>query len=238
MTHDDSDPWERASGEVPFSHPCRYDFAHRGQRPAEGWPLVVALHGMGMSGAGFLRVLRHLPGPRAILAPDGPFPFEQRDGASMRVGHAWYIYRGDQAEFRAHLVRSEAHVLELLARVQRLHPIDARRVVLLGFSQGGYLAGFTGLRHPERFPGLVIASSRLKHEFLEGELARGGLPHTLFLHGRDDAAIPWQRAQEGVDRLLAQGGSAELALHDEGHRLPRTALETLAAWLERKGLAC
>ena len=183
----------------------------------------------------FERVLRHLEIPRMVLVvPEGVYPFEIRR-ETIEIGYAWYLYRGDQAEFREHLLRSESYLLRLLDQVAEDHPIDPRRSVLLGFSQGGYLAGFMALRHPERFGGLVLASSRLKHEFLEKELQSGDLPHTLFLHSEEDPALPWPRVKEGAALLENAGGDVETYLHNQGHRLPPDALEFMTGWLRRKG---
>ncbi|MEM7163969.1 MAG: alpha/beta fold hydrolase [Planctomycetota bacterium] len=220
-----------------FHAPVQYHI----QTPSEqtdtrGLPLVVALHGMGMSGQSFLRVLRHLGQQCVILAPNGPYPFEKRAGSTIQIGYGWYIYRGDQVEFREHLERSEAFLNELVTRVANELGTDNSRTTLLGFSQGGYLAGFAALRNPDRYPGLVIASSRLKHEFLTTELATRRLPRTLFLHSAADQATPLERMRDGLEQLVAHGGVAELYEHDAGHRLPPDALQHMAAWQQRQEL--
>lgn len=227
-----------AEREIPFTRSCRYLVEQPDTEAKSGAPgplsaQLLCLHGMGMTASGFARVLRHLPnGPRRLVVPEGPYPFEQRAAGGIKVGHAWYIYRGDQDEFREHLLRSEAHLLALLDEAD---PTSEPRLptVALGFSQGGYLAGFLALRHPDRFSGLVISSARLKHEFLESELDAGKLPHTVFLHSKSDRAIDWRMAEDGVNRLRAAGGEADLILHDGGHRLPASALVELDAWLRR-----
>jgi len=187
-----------------------------------------------MTAESFRRVLRHLPPTgHARLFPEGPHPFEVREGGTIRAGHSWYIFLGDQAAFRGELERTEEHLLAVLDRVEAEHgPFDRGRSVICGFSQGGYVAGFVGARHPERFSGVAIASARLKHEFLAEELARGGLPRFLLLHSRDDAAMPFARAEESRDLLAAAGVRVELRPHPGGHRLPPEALEELARWLE------
>lgn len=202
--------------------------------------LLVALHGMGMSASSFARVLRHLPDDpeRATLIPEGPYPFERRTPDEIKVGHSWYIYRGDQDEFRAHLERSEAHLNRVLEHVAAAgHSVPQDRT-LLGFSQGGYLAGFAALRDPARYPRLVIASARLKHEFLTTELASRNLPPTLFIHSAADTATPVERAREGAQLLRDHGASAELMLHDAGHRLPPEGLERLHEWWQEGDSVC
>jgi phospholipase/carboxylesterase len=200
-------------------------------------PLLLALHGQGMSADGLLRLL-DFPSraERLLLVPEGPYPFERRRKGERAIGHAWYLYRGDQDEFRCYLERSEEHVLGVLEDVRKTHPYDADRLVLLGFSQGGYLAGFMALRNKRLFRGLVLASTRLKHEFLANELATGELPPTLVLHGRNDASVRWEAASESIGMLERAGASVEIQLHEEGHRLPAGFGAQLEAWLRRHDL--
>lgn len=234
-------PFARATH--PFTQPCGYlwrtgtlPLARRSAEPA-GSALLVALHGMGMTADKFARVLRHLPPLQGgLLIPDGPYPYEMRSPGEIQIGRAWYVYRGDQEEFREHLLRSEAYLLDLLDAVAGRHPIDPKRTVLLGFSQGGYLAGFVACRHPERFAGLVIASARLKHEFLTLTSPGAKLPQTLFLHSESDDHVSAAHPRDGLSRLRGAGGDAEFFLHSGGHRLPAEALGALHQWLTRKGL--
>ncbi len=200
-------------------------------------PLLVALHGQGMSAAGFLEALALLPeAERLLLVPEGPYPFEKRSPEGIDVGHSWYIYRGDQAEFRTELERSEAYLVEMVTALAERVAVDRERVTLIGFSQGGYLAGFAALRRPDLFRGLVLAAARLKSEFLSEELARGALPTTLVLHSEEDTLLPWARAAPDIERLRAAGGDLEVFHYRGGHRFTEEALRAAGEWLARKDL--
>ena len=114
-------------------------------------PVLIALHGQGMSASLSLRILRHLDAERMLLVvPEGVYPFEIRKKKTMEIGYAWYLYRGEQEEFLHHLKRGEEYLLSLYDELERRYSIDRARSVLLGFSQGGYLAGFIGLRQRKR----------------------------------------------------------------------------------------
>ena len=190
-------------GATDFARPIRHLFHPPPGREASGAPLITALHGQGMDAALFRRVTRHLRAPsHARLFPEGPYVFEKRSPEGITAGHGWYIYLGDSDDFRRELERTEAHLLAVLNACERDHgTTDRARSVLLGFSQGGYLAGYVGLRHPERFGGVVISAARLKHEFLTEELAGGRLPAVLLLHSPDDPATAFARAEESRDVL-------------------------------------
>ena len=66
-----------------------------GPPPPDGWPLVIALHGMGMTAEQFSLVLNDLLLPKAaFLFPQGVYPYEIRKDGKIRVGYAWYVYDG------------------------------------------------------------------------------------------------------------------------------------------------
>lgn len=186
-------------------------------------PLVVALHGFGESGE---RFLERLPGLEhaglAVAWPDGPFPVEMREGnppQPARIGYAWYQYTGDAAAFASALDFVGQHLDRLIAKWVGDHPIDPKRVVLLGYSQGGYLAAAHALAHPERFAGLVAIATRIKTElFSDAHLKTVRLP-VLAIHGRRDSHIALDRQRESIERLSALGISATLFEHDGGHGL-------------------
>ena len=224
-----ADNWIEDSTE--FTSSPRYLLRSQ-ERGAEPLPPLVALHGQGLSAQRFKKILAHLPTSRPILIPEAPYPFEIRSSDRLDVGYSWYMYTGDQDDFRAELERSEAYLLGLLDTVSDKHGIDSTGATLLGFSQGGYLAGFMGLRQPQRFAQLVLASTRLKTEFLSEELDRGVLPRLLVVHSEADEATPWKRSLEHVERFREAGGKAHVILHDRGHRLPRRVLAEVGEWMK------
>jgi len=193
-----------------------------GPAPASGFALLLALHGFSLSGKLLQNRLRSLlPAPYALLFPDGPFPVEVREAVPPRVGYSWYQYTGDQQAFLTALDFGIAYLERLLEQVAAEQPVDLSRVVLLGYSQGGYLASFMALRNRSRFAGLVTISSRIKVEALAAELpALRGFP-ILVLHGTADEVVPLLPQQESVRVLREFGASVELLLHEGGHELRR-----------------
>lgn len=231
---------EWREGTLPFTTEPRYLVR---PPPANGGrTLLLALHGQGLGAKSFRHILRHLPPSRStLLIPEGPYPFEIRRPPELRVGHSWYTYTGDQPGFREALVAVEEHLLALIDALPASTGVPRpERVVILGFSQGGYLAGFMALRHRPLCAGLVLASARLKTEFLsrelDAELDSSPLPPTLALHAQNDSALPWERAREYLRPLQERGADVEVFLHDQGHRLPAAAVERVGDWLARKSL--
>jgi phospholipase/carboxylesterase len=207
---------------VPFTHEVPVEL-HRPESGGDG-SLVVALHGMGMSAASFAKdVLPCLPPGAAALIPQAPLPFEMRSAKGIRQGNGWYVYTGDTEDFLASMRHVEAWLLKQIEFAVADHGLDAKRVALLGFSQGGYLAGFVGVRHAARFRRLVVAAARIKHEVLEQDARRAatGAMRVLAVHGETDESVAASAAKASCDALAGWGVPAEFRTYTAGHAVLR-----------------
>ncbi len=188
--------------------------------------LLVALHGLGMTPESFRdEVSACAPAATTLLIPQGPLPFEMRRPSGIRQGNAWYIYTGDNPEFRAWLPRTEEWLLRVVDHALEHDDIDPGRVDLLGFSQGGYLAGFAGVRNPDSFRRLVVAGGRIKHEILAEPAATAVRDHPEFrvlcVHGDSDESISGDAVRRSADALRAQGLEVSFEAFPAGHRVLR-----------------
>lgn len=210
-------------------------FFPKGYDGSRKWPLVVALHGMGMTApefAGLVASLRKLP--CLLFVPEGVYPFEIRTGQQMRIGRAWYLYTGDEEAFVRSMDRTGRHLNSLLTRLGKEYPVDADRVFLLGFSQGGYFAGYHAIRHAKRFRGAVVIGARVKHEVLGKELARAKDLELLLLHGKKDRAVPFALAERSHAAVADAGLSVELRDYDSGHSITKEELADAKRWLRKR----
>jgi phospholipase/carboxylesterase len=210
-------PWRDAEREVRWSAGYRAALPPL-PAPAAGHPLLLALHGFGEDAARFSSRLAPLAGgPYALLVPDAPFPVELRDEEGARIGRAWYQYDGDAATFERALRWGAVHLEELLREASRAFPLDPRRVVLLGYSQGGYLGAVTALRDRARYRGLVAIATRVKSEILGDELQSARGYPVLALHGERDRSTPLEPQRRSLETLSAAGLDVALEVHPGGH---------------------
>ena len=88
----------------------------------------------------------------------------------------------------AGVLDSQAHIEALIAR-EKERGIEARRIVLAGFSQGGVIALYTGVRHAERLAGIVALST---YVVLPDRLAEEGSAanRDVFSRNPDEAPEP------------------------------------------------
>ena len=200
---------------------------------------VIWLHGLGADGHDFEPIVPQLvrPGERAVrfVFPHAPIrPVTLNNGFAMR---AWYDIvslerRGpeDETGIRA----SQALVEELIQR-ENARGIKSERIVLAGFSQGGGLALFAGLRHGEKLAGIMGLSCYL---LLAGRLAaeRGTANQAtpIFLaHGLQDPVIAPALGEQARAALEAAGYPVEWHTYTMPHSVCPQEVADLAAWLRR-----
>ena len=112
------------------------------------FPTVLALHGWGASAHDLLGLAPILHGGEAlVLSPQGPVSFEIGPGVA---GHGWFPITGGGAPDPAEIARGRAALAEFLDAALEAYPVDRRKLILLGFSQGGFMAYDLALREPER----------------------------------------------------------------------------------------
>lgn len=205
-----------------------------GEPPAAGWPCVLALHGQGMDAERFAESVRPaLPAGTALAVPSAPLPFEKlkRDG-TREIRRAWYVYDGDSPEFRTRLRATADLIAQLRTAILAGRPIDPERIVLMGFSQGGYLAGVAGLRDRARYQGLAICAARVKVEMLDEELqGAAGFP-VLLAHATEDRAIPPEGVERGRAALESAGADATVRGVPGGHAFGEAMAGAVREWLQ------
>lgn len=108
--------------------------------------------------------------------------------------------------------------------------LDERQLVILGFSQGGSLALYTGLRRSKP-PAAVISHSGLFH----GGIPPSSLPETLLIHGTKDKIISVTAADRALELLLKKKVPARLEkIEGLGHRTNERALAACASFIHEK----
>lgn len=198
------------------------------------FPTIVALHGWGASAHDLLGLAPYLHGGEAlVLCPQGPVEFSIPPGIP---GYGWFRLGPDGQSDPDEVARAPEHVRQFLDAAAERYPIDRRKTVLMGFSQGGVLAYDLALRDPERFAGLVVLSAWLPGPIAEGipaSPAHANLP-ALVIHGTQDDLMPVARGQESRDLLLKLGIPLTYREFDMGHEVHPESLKLLVEWLEEK----
>ena len=197
---------------------------------------VIWLHGLGADGHDFEPLVPALRLP-ARLAVRFVFPHAPARPVTINMGmrmRAWYdIFQlGGGIEDEAG-IRESQNLLEGLITRERTRGIEARRIVLAGFSQGGAIALQTGLRHPERLAGIMALSAWLPlASTLQAERHAMNADLPIFMaHGSMDEMIGLDRAELSRRRLEALGYSPQFHEYPMGHAVCPEEIADIAAWL-------
>jgi len=202
---------------------------------------VVWLHGLGADGHDFEPVVPELRLP-ASMAVRFVFPHAPAIPVALNYGMvmpAWYDIAGPDLRRTQHdepgIRRSAARVEALIAR-ERERGVEAGRIVLAGFSQGGAVAIHTALRHPERLAGLVALSTYLVLEDkldAERSAANRDLP-VLMCHGTIDPMVPEDRGRACRDKLTALGYAVDWHTWPMEHQVCGEEIALIGAFLRER----
>jgi predicted esterase len=198
--------------------PADYD-----AKASKKYPLIVYLHGSASDETNLAGVDYLSEGDAIELAPRGRGPSN--------------AYTRDHAQ---------EDIEEAIAAVIQSYPIDDKRIILTGFSMGGYGVYRTFYEHPERYLALAVFSGApdLGNAYFPGEnhpnfleernLGRfKGMPVFIF-HGREDRNCPFAVTQELSRKLEGIGAKVELVAEDgSGHQRPGPdAVRRYHEWLK------
>ena len=200
---------------------------------------VIWLHGFGADGHDFEPLVPEIVhrGERAwrFVFPHAPDrAVTLNNGMSTR---AWYDILGTDrraAEDAAGLRATDAQVRLLIAR-ETERGIAPARVVLAGFSQGGAVALYTGLRYPERLAGLMGLSTYLPLRSTlaaERAAANDGVP-IFMAHGLDDPVLPIGMGSESRDWLKTLGFAVEWHQYRMPHAVSPPEISDIRQFLFR-----
>jgi phospholipase/carboxylesterase len=198
-------------------------FLHLRRRAESGQPTLLLLHGRGGSERDLVGVAHALGSGVGYLAPRGP--------EVQPPGWAWFTNRGIGIPV---VENTQRHLDELSAwlDVALPHYGITGRVVAVGFSNGGMMAGALLAARPDVVSGAALFSSAYP---LPGELRdRGGLAgrRMLITAGDADAMHPTTTFTAGVASYEQAGALVEARLEPGvGHEITLSQLDVLRIWL-------
>jgi phospholipase/carboxylesterase len=198
------------------------------------FPTILTLHGRGANAFDLLGLAPHICGGQfLVICPQGPL---ETPIAPDTMGYSWYPMSTGGPPDVAAILSARQRLQDFLDECLRRYPIDTRKLVILGFSQGGVMAYSLFLTNPERFAALVVLSSWFPRE-LQAQLqineSAQSLP-ILVQHGTEDHMIEIARARDSVERLRELRLPLTYREYEMGHEIRPRSLVDLSTWLEEK----
>jgi len=191
----------------------------------EKYPTIIAIHGRGTNENDLVPLVLSLSLPNVLLvSPRAPFPFPYG-------GFAWYDLAGEGIPEPSTFRTSIDVFQKFVGEVKQGYPIDSKRLLLLGFSQGTMMAYATALLDPTSFLGVAALSGYIPH--------RSGLPLKLtnlngfpvfISHGSDDPIIPVRLGRESAELLKRAGATVTYREYPMGHEVTEDTMHDLSEW--------
>lgn len=201
---------------------------------------IIWMHGLGADGHDFEGIVPALNLPKdspvRFIFPHAPTrPITINGGMVMR---GWYditgleIVRHEDAEG---LVQSAAMVSDLIQK-ENARGIDSERIFLAGFSQGGAVALYMGLRHPTRLAGIIALSTYLPlSDRTRAEATDANRDIPIFMaHGLLDPVLVTPLGETSMQMLKELGYDVEWHTYTIQHTVCDQEIVDLSRWLHRE----
>ncbi len=200
---------------------------------------VIWLHGLGADGHDFVPIVPFLGIPDELPirfvfphAPSQPVTINQG-----MVMPAWYdiLEIAIDRRFDEEGIRASAELVRTLLAGERERGIGSERTILAGFSQGGAMAAFVGLRHENPLAGILILSAYLPLPELlaeEASIANRATP-ILCCHGEWDPVVPVALGEKTTQLLAERGYGVEWKTYPAQHSVHPEEIAHVGAWIAR-----
>jgi len=211
--------------------------------PGEPQGSVIWLHGLGADGHDFEPIVPQLRLPSELglrfVFPHAPMrPVTINGGMTMR---AWFdilsLDRDGLADEAG--VRASAGILDGLIQHEQERGIDASKIVVAGFSQGGAIALHNALRSPLKLCGLMALSSYLPlSDTIDAEVVNnpnaGDASVPVFIaHGTSDPMVPYEGGRGSADVLKSLGYQVEWHEYPMAHAVCPQEIAAIGTWLSK-----
>ena len=197
---------------------------------------VIWLHGLGADGHDFEPIVPEFRLPAALplrfVFPHAPVrPVTLNGGMAMR---AWYDILSLDSEGRADSggVLASSELLEALMAREIERGIDASKIVLAGFSQGGAIAIHTALQTQHDIAGLMALSTYMPiADAADTAAKRDGLP-TFMAHGSFDPMVRIEWGRTAAEKLVDRGYDVQWHEYPMAHAVCPPEINDISAWLQ------
>jgi phospholipase/carboxylesterase len=208
--------------------------------PDEHLP-VVALHGIALLDEEIEKVVPPVvkyAGPPGVrwLFPRAPRRRVTILGVSP--ARAWYdVSTWDRSQLDEAGIEAATERISRTVKAERERDPHRRRVVLMGFSQGGALALNAGLRLQGEVDGIVALATAIP--FPDRISQATPLSPAVFLgHGLFDPRVPYRLGRETERLLAAKQYRTEWHTYAYRHSTGRRQLKDISRWLHRNFIGC
>lgn len=209
------------------------DFIHAVWTPAGDGPhpTLIALHGHGAHCQDLAPLAPMLAGGQLqVICPQAEFPLE---GApySYAPMFTWMKRGANDRPLDGELERVAGSLSAFIDQACERYHVDAERLALMGFSQGGFLAYRLALSQPHRWQGAAMLSTWLSDEAADDVHPDAADLPLLVQHGTNDPLVGVDRGRNSRDQLQAMRMNLDYREYPMQHEIGRQSMHDLSVWL-------
>ena len=197
---------------------------------------VIWLHGLGANGHDFEPIVPELNLPRGHRIRF-VFPHAPHIPVTINQGHAmpaWYDILAMDLDRKVDetQLRASARAVHALIDNEVANGVNAERIVVAGFSQGGAVGYEAALTCPQRLGGLLALSTYFATaQTLIADPANNELPIEIH-HGSHDPMVPEALGQRAADTLRALGYHVNYRRYPMEHAVCPAQIADIGRWLK------
>ncbi len=201
---------------------------------------VIWMHGLGADGNDFVPIVPELMLPEELkvrfVFPHAPVqPVTINGGMEMR---AWFDIKSLDRELSVDVADLELarSGIEKLIDTEVARGIAVERIILAGFSQGGAMSLYVGLRYPEKLAGIMALSTWLPaRESLATEASEANKATDIFMaHGSFDPMVPFAFGEASSEYLKQSGYSVGWHSYPMQHQVCLEQIADIGRWLKER----
>ena len=200
---------------------------------------VIWLHGLGADGSDFVPIVPELQLPAnhgvRFIFPHAPARPITINGGMVMPG--WYDIIDPQLRRDQDLegIGESARAIGSLIEEQIAKGIDSSRIILAGFSQGGAIAYYLGLRYPHALAGIIALSTYVPTpESLQQEINTHSDVPIFIAHGTHDPLVPESLGRDAQNILNALDRDVSYQSYPMEHAVCLEEIRDIAVFIKQR----
>lgn len=198
---------------------------------------IIWLHGLGATANDFPPIVPHLglnpERPVRFIFPQAPNRPITVNGGMVMPG--WYDIKGidiASKEDRQGMEESRLTVESLIDEQIKLG-VPSKNIILAGFSQGGAVTYYTGVRSQRKLAGMLPMSTYLVFkEQTAKEQSNINVDTPIFAsHGTQDPVVPVELGQQSAEHLQSLEYSVEWQTYPMEHQVVIPQIKAIGEWI-------
>src|SRR3989338_3984005 len=206
------------------------------QKPAVG--TVIWMHGLGANNHDFDDIVPDFWSndqlPLKFIFPNAPLrPVHINMQTPTRAWYDVYSLTDLNCEDKTGIHASQA-AIDALIQQEINHGVPANRIVLAGFSQGGAMALYTGMRQKSTLAGILALSCYLPllHEHADTVNAHNAATPIFMVHGTEDMTLPYFVGKMSYDMIRKTHPNIQWKEYRMSHEIKSSEIQDIGVWFK------